>query len=261
VPTMIHRLVEADPATLGAVRELQQISYGGAPIAPVLFRTAIERLGPCLLQVYGSSEAPHPITLLRPADYLDDPSDELLMSAGYPAFAAEVRTVADDGSVAATGELQVRAAHVMSGYWRNPEATQAAFTEDGWYATGDLASMDELGLVTFRDRKRDLIISGGMNVYPSEVERVLHDHPAVSQAVVVGCPDEEWGESVFAYVVARSGTPVTESELTDWVRDRLAGYKKPRYYEFRSELTMGSSQKVLRNVLRDELWVDRDRRV
>lgn len=264
VPTMIHRLCDEVPDRIAAIRGLEQISFGGSPIAPSVFRTALDRFGPILVQVYGSTEAPHPITLLGPDAYEDDRTDALLMSAGHVSPSVGVRVVDDAGAEVAAGgvgELEVRAPHLMSGYWNNPTATRDAFTSDGWYVSGDLASVDDHGLVTFRDRKKDLIITGGLNVYPSEVERVLLDHPQVKQAVVVGYPDEEWGESVLAYIVAGDGGEPSADELTAWTKERLAGYKKPRRYELRTELPTGSSHKVLRNELRDELWRGRARGV
>jgi acyl-CoA synthetase (AMP-forming)/AMP-acid ligase II len=263
VPTMIQRLVDAPEPVRRDLLGLEQISFGGAPISPAAYRRGLHVFGDRLVQVYGSTEAPHPLTLLRPSDLPAVPPDELLMSAGYPTLSVEVRLVDADGAIVpagSVGELQVRAPHLMSGYWNNAEATAEAFTDDGWYLSGDLATMDAEGMVTFRDRKKDLIISGGLNIYPSEVERVLLEHPGVAQAVVVGYPDDEWGESVLAFIVPRDEA-VAADALNDWTRERLAGYKKPRRYEFRAELPTGASHKVLRNVLRQELWQDRSRGV
>jgi long-chain acyl-CoA synthetase len=229
-----------------------------------LFRRAIEGFGPILTQVYGSCEAPHPITLLRPADYLeDDCSDRMLTSAGRVSVGVDVKTCADDGGEVApgeVGELMIGSSHLMIGYWRNEEATREAFTADGWYAGGDLATLDEDGLVTFQDRKKDLIITGGLNVYPSEVERVLAAHPGIREVAVVGAPDDEWGEAVVAFVVPH-GDGVTADEIIAWTRERLAGYKKPKRVEFLASLPLGSSNKVLRKELRDGLWAGQERRV
>jgi acyl-CoA synthetase (AMP-forming)/AMP-acid ligase II len=264
VPTMIQRLLEAGPDVVTAVGRLDQISFGGAPIAAGLFRRAIEAFDANLTQVYGSCEAPHPITLLRPADYLaEDCSDRVLMSAGRAAQGVDVMLAGDDGGplpAGQLGELLVRAPHLMLGYWRNDAATLEAFTPDGWYSPGDLATLDGDGLVTFRDRKRDLIISGGLNIYPSEVERVIAEHPGVLEVAVVGAPDEEWGESVVAYVVPANGD-LTGDEIIGWTRERLAAYKKPKRVEFLERMPLGSSNKVLKKELRERLWADRDRRV
>jgi acyl-CoA synthetase (AMP-forming)/AMP-acid ligase II len=264
VPTMIQRLLEAGEPVAAAVRSLRQISFGGSPIAPRMFERAVETFGPVLCQVYGSCEAPHPVTVLRPEDYADDMSERLLRSAGWATAGAEVRVVDDSGADVGPsdgGELLIRGSNVMSGYWRDEAATREAFVDERWYASGDVVRMDEDGLVTFEDRKRDLIITGGLNVYPSEVERVLAEHPGVREVAVLGYPDDAWGESVMAYVVPTDGTTVTEDELIDWARQQLAGYKKPRRVEFLERMPLGSSNKVLRKELREALWRDRDRGV
>ncbi|HMJ96632.1 MAG TPA: AMP-binding protein [Thermoleophilaceae bacterium] len=264
VPTMIQRLLEAGPEVAEAARSLRLMSFGGSPIAPRMFERAIEAFGPVLCQVYGSCEAPHPVTLLGPGDYADDMSERVLRSAGWAAAGAELRVVDDSGTdvtLGEAGELLINGRNLMSGYWRDEAATREAFTEEGWYASGDVVRMDEDGLVTFEDRKRDLIITGGLNVYPSEVERVLAEHPAVREVAVLGYPDDAWGESVMAYVVPAEGTEVTEEELIGWAREQLASYKKPRRVEFLERMPLGSSNKVLRKELREALWQDRDRGV
>jgi acyl-CoA synthetase (AMP-forming)/AMP-acid ligase II len=264
VPTMIQRLLEAGDAVVERVSALEQISFGGSPISAALFRRAIESFGPILTQVYGSSEAPHPITVLRPSEYVDaEAPDAVLTSAGRVAYGVDVMFVDDDGIEVAQGELGellIRSANLMRGYWRNAAATEEVFTEDGWYRAGDVATVDKEGNVTFRDRKRDLIISGGLNVYPSEVERAIAEHPGVREVAVVGAPDPEWGEMVVAYVVATDGD-LDEQQLIEWTRDRLAHYKKPKRVEFLDVMPLGSSNKVLKRELRDKLWQGQDRRV
>ena len=265
VPTMIQRLLEAGPDVHAAVRALRQISFGGSAISPALFERAIETFGPILTQVYGSAEAPHPVTVLKPEEYASaDERERALRSAGRPALSCQVRVVDDDGRdvpPGTVGELLVHGPNVMSGYWKDPTATAAAFTEDRWYRTGDSVSVADDHLVTVIDRKRDLIITGGLNVYPAEVERVLAEHPLVRQCAVVGAPDEEWGEAVVAFVVPAQPGALTEAEVIAWVRTRLAGYKKPRRVEFVDSLPLGSSLKVLRHELRRGLWQGRERRV
>lgn len=263
VPTMLQRLLDADPAVHDAVRGLRQISFGGSPIAPVTFRRAVERFGPILTQVYGTSEAPHPLTLLKPADYAQGLDDALLQSAGRPTALTELKIAGDDGSelsVGQAGEVLVRAPQIMRGYWRDPEASAKVLDAEGWYATGDVAAVDEDGFVTFRDRKRDLIISGGLNVYPSEVERVLAEHPGIRQVAVVGAPDEEWGEIVVAFVVP-SDPGLSAEHVVEWSRSHLAGYKKPRRVILRDQLPMGATSKVLKRRLKEELWAGQERLV
>jgi long-chain acyl-CoA synthetase len=187
----------------------------------------------------------------------------VLTSAGRVAYGVDVMFVDDDGvevSQSELGELLIRSANMMRGYWRNEAATAEVFTEDGWYRAGDLATVDEDGYVTFQDRKRDLIISGGLNVYPSEVERAIAEHPGVRDVAVVGAPSEEWGESVVAYVVRRDDGLDAE-QIIEWTRERLAHYKKPQRVEFLDRLPLGSSNKVLKRELRDKLWEGHERRV
>ena len=259
VPTMIQWLEEAGPEVRKAVRGLTGISFGGAPITPALFRRAIEGFGPILTQVYGSCEVPHPVTVLRPEDYAADPSDRVLESAGRASWSTDVRAVDENGEdvvEGTAGEFLVRSDFMLRSYWADEAATADAITADGWYRSGDMATIDEDGLVTLRDRKRDMIITGGLNVYPTEVERVCAEHPAVRQVAVVGYPDETWGESVMAYIVPSEPGAASEDELIGWVRERLAGYKKPRRVEFRESLPLGSTGKVLKKELRAALWAE-----
>jgi acyl-CoA synthetase (AMP-forming)/AMP-acid ligase II len=258
VPTMIDRIVRTGEAAQRAASTFTQISFGGSPIAPASFVAAIEAIGPIFTQVYGSCEAPHPITLLRPAD-TEGLEEHVLLSAGRAADGVAVRLadVSDDGA----GELEVNSAHLMHGYWRNDEATEDVFTGDGWYRTGDLASISGDGLVTFQDRKRDLIISGGLNIYPSEVERAIAAHPGVQDVVVVGYPDPDWGESVMAFVVCEPPDSLSAEDVVATCRDRIAGYKKPRRVEFLDQMPLGASNKVLRQALRDRLWEGEQRRI
>lgn len=265
VPTMLQMILDAGPAVSEPIRRMHQISFGGAPITNALFSRAIDGFGPILTQVYGSCEAPHPITVLRPEDYKDltDPG-VMAMTAGRASFGTDVAILDDDGKEVASGEegeLCVRGAHLMNGYWRDAEATSAAFREGGWYMTGDIAVADRLGYVHFRDRKRDLIISGGLNVYPSEVERVLAENKGVREVAVVSAPDDHWGEIVVACVVPHSGSGLREEELIDWVGRHLAGYKRPKRVVFMDELPKGSTNKVLKRQLKSSFWEGRERRI
>jgi acyl-CoA synthetase (AMP-forming)/AMP-acid ligase II len=175
----------------------------------------------------------------------------------------EARMLTSDGSPAPDeepGELVVRGANVMSGYWRKPEATNDVLY-DGWYRTGDVAVRDADGYIYIVDRARDLIISGGYNVYPAEVEAVLARHAAVAEVAVVGVPDDKWGEAVRAVVVRSKNATATESELIDFCAQNLAGYKKPKAIDFVAELPHGSTNKVLRREVRDRYWNGQQRRV
>ena len=207
VPTMLQMLFDAGPSVHKAVQSMRQISFGGAPITNTLFARALDAFGPILTQVYGTCEAPHPVTVLRPDDYVAAPDPSALAeTAGRASLASEIRVADDAGELlpgGGEGELLVRGEYVMQRYWRDEEATAEVFDRDGWYKTGDIAVIDKVGFVRFKDRKRDLIISGGLNVYPSEVERVLAPHPNVREVAVIGYPDDRWGKSVMACVVPR----------------------------------------------------------
>ena len=187
-----------------------------------------------------------------------------LLSAGRTAAEWTSRSWTQHGAEVAAGtggELLIAGAQAMVGYWRDQAATREVTSEDGYYRSGDLARVDTDGLVTLQDRQRDLVITGGLNVYPSEVERVLAAHPLVEQVAVVGAPDDTWGESVVAFVVAAPGEPVTAADLLAWTRPRLASYKKPRRIVFVADLPIGPTGKVLKRDLREDLWRDHDRRV
>jgi acyl-CoA synthetase (AMP-forming)/AMP-acid ligase II len=265
VPTMLQMLVDASKSVRNAVQSMRQISFGGAPITNTAFARALDAFGPILTQVYGTSEAPHPVTVLRPDDYVTAPDPSALAeTAGRASLASEIRVVNDDGEPLPTdgeGELLVRGEYVMQRYWRDERATDEVFDRDGWYKTGDIAVVDKAGFVRFKDRKRDLIISGGLNIYPSEVERVLAPHPNVREVAVIGYPDDRWGESVMACVVPTDPATVSEQELINWLEGRIAGYKKPRRVVFMSELPKGTTNKVLKRELREKLWEGRSRRI
>jgi acyl-CoA synthetase (AMP-forming)/AMP-acid ligase II len=264
VPTMLQRILDGAPALRQKINGLRQISFGGSPIAPTVFARAIEEFGDRLTQVYGSAEAPHPVSVLGPDVYADRQDDRILATAGRVAYGIEVKIVNDDEAETPTGEageIWIRGSGLMSGYWRNDEASKAAFAPGNWYRSGDVGLLTNDGMLCLVDRKRDLIISGGMNIYPNEVERVLSDHPGVSQVAVVGYPDEQWGESVAAFIVLEKTSPVSEAELMTWCKERLASYKKPKLMEFVSSLPLGSTGKILKRDLRERFWTGRERNI
>ena len=186
------------------------------------------------------------------------------MTAGRIAFGVEV-LIADDGGEpigdGEVGEIWIRGPGLMRGYWRNEDATASAFASMGWYKSGDLGLVTEAGLLCLTDRKRDLIISGGLNIYPGEIERVLSEHPGVSSVAVIGYPDDDWGESVAAFVVRSPGQDINAMELVEWCKRRLAHYKKPKTVEFVTELPVGSTGKILKRELRERFWAGRARNV
>ena len=254
VPTLIHAVTSEvssrpEPPDLSA---LVEIVYGASPIRPDLLERAVGVLGCRFRQNYASSETgPLPISSLSPADH--DPALGLLGTAGRPSLGWEVR-------LGDRGEIQVRGAAPLPGYWDNPQATLDSLTPDGFYRTGDVGTIDAAGYLTIVDRLRDVIITGGENVFPAEVEAVLARHPGVADVAVIGVPDERWGETVHAVVVARS-SGLSDVELIGFARDQLAGFKCPTGVTMVEALPRNATGKVLRAELREPFWAGRDRRV
>ena len=231
VPTMIAMLVEAAARSRADISSLKSVSYGGAPIAPSRLREAMEALGNIFVQVYGSCEAPHPVLVLNKKDHLVPAGKESrLGSVGREVTSTEVRVARADGQpsqLGETGEMWIRGDNVMRGYWTDPTATEEVF-KDGWYKTGDVCFRDEEGFYYIVDRARDMVITGGLNVYPAEVEAAIHSHPAVAEVAVFGIPDERWGESVKAAIVLKPGALTTADAIIEHCRASLASYKKPK---------------------------------
>jgi long-chain acyl-CoA synthetase len=249
VPTMIAALVNSTGHP-DAFSSLRTIVYGAAPIPDEVLRRALSTFGPVLLQIYGLSECPFPITTLRKEDHLEPARRG---SCGLPTALNEIQVLDAEGRPLPAGEvgtIAVRGPQLMREYWNDPVATAAALV-DGWLRTGDLGRVDEAGFLTLVDRSDDVIISGGFNVYPREVEVVLEAHPAVAEAAVVGIPHEKWGRGVAAWVVCKPGASAHEQELIDFCRARLAGYKKPLQIAFVDALPKSSTGKLLRRALRD----------
>jgi fatty-acyl-CoA synthase len=246
-PTMVQRLVQTGRS---CPANLKTVVYGGGPMYVDSLKKAMAAFGPIFVQLYGQGEAPMTITGLRRADHLDA-DDAILGSVGYARSGVDVAVRAADGSPAKIdeiGEIVCRGDVVMSGYWNNPDAT-AATLKDGWLHTGDMGSFDARGYLTLRDRSKDVVISGGSNIYPREVEEVLVEHPGVSEACVVGAPDPDWGEVVVAFIVGS----VSAAELDAHLLERIARFKRPKRYEFVDELPKNSYGKVLKRELRARL--------
>ncbi|WP_027929032.1 class I adenylate-forming enzyme family protein [Amycolatopsis thermoflava] len=249
VPTMIAMLLE-DPATASADLALERLCYGGAPIATTVLQRGIDTLGPVFTQLYGQAEAPLAITCLQPWEHTPD----RLTAAGKPYTFVEVQVRDIDGKVLApgeVGEVLTRGPHTMSRYWRRPEATAETVEDDGWLHTGDIGRWDDEGYLHLLDRRHDVIISGGFNVYPREVEDALLGHPAVVSAAVVGLPDEKWGERVAAAVVTRAAAE--PGDLIAFCAERLAGFKRPRTVEIWPDLPISPVGKSLRREVRDRM--------
>ncbi len=246
-PTMVARLVQTGRP---CPRNLRTIVYGGGPMYVDSLKKAMAAFGPVFVQLYGQGEAPMTITGLRRSDHIGA-DDARLGSVGYARSGVDVTVLRNDGSAAAIGEIGeivCRGDVVMSGYWRNPEAT-AATLQHGWLHTGDMGSFDERGFLTLRDRSKDVVISGGSNIYPREVEEALLEHPDVVEAGVVGARDEEWGEIVVAFIVGEA----KPAELDAHLLNRIARFKRPKRYEYIDELPKNSYGKVLKRSLRERL--------
>jgi fatty-acyl-CoA synthase len=244
-PTMVQRLVATGRPR---PRNLTTVVYGGGPMYVDSLKKAMAAFGPIFVQLYGQGEAPMTITGLRRHDHVDA-DDAVLGSVGYARSGVDVAVLTADGSRAAVdevGEIACRGDVVMSGYWNNPAATATTLV-DGWLHTGDMGSFDARGFLTLRDRSKDVVISGGSNIYPREVEEVLIEHPDVVEACVVGAPDDEWGEVVVAFIVGSA----TETDLDAHLLERIARFKRPKRYVYVDELPKNSYGKVLKRELRE----------
>lgn len=254
-PTMVRRLVDWARGQPRPLPGLATVVYGGGPMYLSDIEDACAVLGPHLAQIYGQGESPMTITVL-PRHVIEDRAHprhrERLASVGYPQPMVEVSVRAPDGTpvpAGEPGEVCVRGEVVMKGYWNQPHATEQVL-RGGWLRTGDIGRLDADGFLTLLDRERDLIISGGSNVYPREVEEALLRHPAVSEVSVIGAPDAEWGEIVVAYVVTHA--PVGENELDAHCLEHIARFKRPRRYRFVEALPKSGYGKVLKTELREQ---------
>jgi fatty-acyl-CoA synthase len=246
-PTMVQRVIQTGR---GCPSRLQTIIYGGGPMYVESIKKALAAFGPVFAQIYGQGESPMTITGLRRADH-QAADDAVLGSVGYPRSGMEVAVLRDDDTPAAAGEvgeIVCRGDVVMSGYWNNPAATRETL-RDGWLRTGDLGSFDARGHLTLHDRSKDVVISGGTNIYPREVEEALLEYPGVSEACVVGAPDPEWGEVVVAFIVGN----VDADDLDKHLLQRIARFKRPKRYLSVDQLPKNSYGKVLKRELRQQL--------
>jgi len=262
VPTMIYVLLDHPKFDQYDLSSLQTIFYGASAISPTRLAEGIRRMGPIFFQFYGQAECPMTITVLRKEDH--DPDNlERLASCGRPVPWLHVALLDDDGNVVPhgePGEICVRGPLNMKGYLGNPEQTAEAF-EHGWLHTGDVARADDEGFLYIVDRKKDMIITGGFNVYPREVEDVISTHPAVSAVAVIGVPDERWGESVKAVVVRRPGETVEAEELISLVKDAKGSVQAPKSVDFIGAIPLSALGKPDKKALRAQYWGDGSRQV
>lgn len=265
-PTVIYRWLDHLRGQQRDFSSLRYLIYGSAPMSVDRLREALDVFGPVMTSAYGQTEAPGTIALMRCAELFDADgtlNEGRLSACGRPSplLSVEIRDDNDRAVPQGTeGEICVRGDSVMVGYHRQPERTAEAIV-DGWLHTGDIGRLDEHNYLHITDRKKDMIISGGFNVFPSEVEQVLWCHPAVGDCAVVGAPHPDWGEQVTAVVELRTGAEATPEELIAWCRERLGGVRTPKRIELVGELPRSHNGKVLRNRVREGFWLDADRRI
>jgi long-chain acyl-CoA synthetase len=268
VPAVIQFLLVTPGVETTDFSSLRALVYGASPITDRVLTAGMETFGCEFIQVYGLTETTGAITQLDGVDHDPETRPQLLRSCGRPYPWVEVRVVEpstrEDVAVGEVGELWTRSHQNMKGYWNNPAATAEAVTPDGWFRTGDAGYVDADGYLYLHDRVKDMIVSGGENVYPAEVENVVARHPAVADVAVIGVPDDRWGEAVKAIVVPAEGVepgPDVEADIIAVARTQLAGYKLPKSVDFADVLPRNPSGKLLKRELREPYWAGRDRQV
>jgi acyl-CoA synthetase (AMP-forming)/AMP-acid ligase II len=254
-----------DESTPQRLASLETVYYGAAPMSPSKLTELQAAFGNIFVQAYGSTEHCGVALSMSKADHLVEnfADDSHLASAGRPVPGVEVQIMDEDGNPVArgeTGEIWLRSRAICLGYFGSPEQTASEF-QDGFWKSGDLGRMDEQGFVYIVDRKKDMIISGGFNIYANEVEAAINSHPAVLMSAVVGKPHEEWGEAIHAEVVLKEGEKVDPADLLAHVRDQLGGYKTPKTVDMVAELPVSVVGKVLRRKVREKYWTDINRKV
>ena len=265
VPAALQMVIQHPKAKETDFSRLKYVMYGAAPIPLELLREAVETISNAdFLQCYGMTETTGTVAMLFPEDHSLEDGNPRMRSAGKALPGVELKIVGPDGEElprGEVGEVVTRSSNNMLGYWNLPEATAKTLTADGWVHTGDAAYMDEDGYIYIQDRMKDMIISGGENVYPAEVESAIYGHPDVAEVAVIGVPDDKWGEAVKACVVAKPGREVDPDNVIAWARERIAGFKAPKSVDVIPELPRNPSGKILRRQLREPYWVGRERRV
>jgi long-chain acyl-CoA synthetase len=238
---------------------LRNIAYGASPITPELLKRAIDTFGCRFTQVYGLTETTGAVTFLQHEEH----AGERFLSCGRSGFGHELKVFGPDDKEVPNGEIGeivYRGPGTMAGYWRKERDTASAI-RDGWFHTGDAGTMDSDGFIYIKDRIKDMIISGGENIYPAEVEAVLAGHPNVADVAVIGVPDDTWGETVKAIVISRPGSNLSAEELIEWSQSRLAGFKRPRSVDFVEAIPRNPSGKILKKELRAPYWRGQERAV
>jgi acyl-CoA synthetase (AMP-forming)/AMP-acid ligase II len=265
VPALMAVMNEVPGAAARDYASLQALCYGASPMPLPVLRASLKLFPGVLYQVYGMTEQSGAVSLLPPEDHANPAVAHRLVSAGKPIPGVEIEIRDPVGGerlpTGAPGELWVRSEQRMGGYWGKPEATAAAITPDGWLRSGDGGHMDADGYIYITDRIKDLIISGGENIYPAEIERVLAEHPCIQDVAVIGVPDERWGEVPKAVVVARPGATIDAHEVVAWCRERIAAFKCPKTVDVVAALPRNPTGKILKKDLRKPYWEGRERQV
>ena len=261
VPTMIYVLLDHPKLEQTDLSSLELILYGASPMSPTRLVEGLERIGPVFSQLYGQTEC-YPVSVLSRADH-DARRPELFASCGFPVSSCSVTLRDDDNNEVKqgeAGEICVRGVHAMEQYWKRPEQTAETF-KGGWLHTGDIARADERGYLYIVDRKKDMIVSGGFNIFPREVEDVLSSHPDVAMAAVIGVPHEKWGEAVAALIVAKPGARPAAEALMQHVKDRKGSTHAPKQVEFVDSLPLTAVGKVDKKILRAKYWAGQSRQM
>lgn len=265
VPTHLVAMLNVPDVKKYDVSSLKYIWYGGSPMPKEVLKRGLETFGSVFGEGYGMSESGPAISHLPKEDHdvLGKPEEKRLASVGQPDIGVQVRIVDDknnDVNPGEMGEIIVRSKHIMQEYWKKPEDTSKTIV-DGWLHTGDIGCYDEDGYVYLVDRKKDMIITGGENVFPREVEEVLYRHPAILEAAVIGVPDSYWVEKVHAVVCLKEGAEATAEEIIKMCKQNLAGYKAPKSVEFMDALPKNAAGKIMKRELREKYWADSDRKI
>jgi acyl-CoA synthetase (AMP-forming)/AMP-acid ligase II len=259
-PVMINAILQAPELDGADLSSMKTVAYGASPISEAVLATATARFGCGFIQFYGMTESTGAGTSLKPGDHVGD----LLRSCGqaWPLMAVKIiREDDSDAEVGEIGQIAIQGGMIMAGYWNRPEATAETMTADGWLKTGDAGFADQRGYIFVHDRVKDMIVSGGENIYPAEVENAILGCPGVADAAVIGVPDERWGEAVKAIIVAAAGADPQAADVIAYARQRIAGFKAPKSIDFIDVLPRNASGKVLRRELRKPYWEGRARNV
>jgi len=268
VPSTLQMLLQHPQFDNTDFSNLQFIFYGASPIPLELMREAIRRIGCGFVQMYGMTESAGTIVALSPADHLPDSQDDKALkrmrSVGNPMRGVELKIIDAEGKTLPNGEIgeiATRSVKNIKSYWNLPEATAKTIDSDGWLRTGDAGYLDDDGYLYMHDRVKDMIISGGENVYPAEVEDALYSHPDIADVAVVGVPDDKWGEAIKAFVVIKDGADLSADQIIEFARTRIAKFKCPKTVDFIDILPRNMSGKILRRELREPYWEGKDRAV